>query len=245
MNIFYNNTDNNTLDNSIHRNEIELSMENNGRRCGYCRHTGHNVLSCNDSAISNGRSEIHEIINDNIYTSIHRIENIINEWLEDKSDNLLKAIFCSNHVIKYSCFYRRPDIESIIKNYVINNIYFLRISQHTDIGNVVPSATITILLPYRALNTLRDLYKHLSIKVAMARIRIQHLDKECPICFNEVTYENIQKTNCNHEFCKECLTKTIKGFANRRSKSKCPICRMNIETIYQNKKFVNETLDDI
>jgi len=246
-NIFPNNNNNNenneNLDNSVHNNEQYLSRENNGRQCGYCRRTGHTVLSCDNELVINGKREIEDIINNNIYTTRTRVENILNEWLIDKPDLLLKAIFCRIRILKYSYYYTRNDIIEIIKNYVMNKLYFLRLSEYRNTVNTVQNARITIIIPYTVINTLRDLYKSLSIKTIMVKSKIQHSDKDCPICLDELEYDNIQKTNCNHEFCKDCLTKTIKGFANRRNYAKCPLCRSNIEIIYQNKKFINKSLE--
>ena len=240
-----NNENNENLDNSLHNNEQNLSRENNGRHCGYCRRNGHNVLRCDNELVANGKREIEEIINNNINTSRNTVENIINDWLSDKSDILLKAIFCNIRIIKYSYYYTRSDIIDIIKNYVMNKLYFLRLYEYRNNQNItqrVQHSRITILLPYSVINNLKDLYKSLSIKVIMVKSKIQHTDKECPICLDSLEYDNIQKTNCNHEFCKKCLTKTIKGFVNRRNYAKCPLCRSNIEIIYQNKKFITPFL---
>lgn len=248
-NVFQNNNNSNNnenIDNSVHNNEYHLSRENNGRLCGFCRCTGHTVIRCDDERVINGKREIEEIINNNINTSRTIVENIVNEWLSDKSDILLKAIFCNIRIIKYSYYYSRSDIIDIIKNYVMNKLYFLRLYEYRNNQNIVQTvqhARITILIPYYVINTLKDLYKSLSIKVIMVKSKIQHTDKECPICLDSLEYDNIQKTNCNHEYCKECLTNTIKGFANRRNNAKCPLCRSNIEIIYQNKKFINKSLE--
>jgi len=244
-NIFPNNQNENNenLDNSLHNNEEYLSRGNNGRQCGFCRRTGHTVLSCHNELVVNGKREIEDIINNNVYTSRTIIENIINEWLMDKPDLLLKAIFCRIRILKYSYYYTRNDIIEIIKNYITNKLYFLRLSEYRNTVDTIQNARITIIIPYIVINTLRDLYKSLSIKVIMSKLKLQHSDKDCPICLDALEYDNIQKTNCNHEFCKDCLTQTFKGFANRRNNAICPLCRSNIEFIYQNKKFINKLLE--
>ena len=246
-NIFPNNNnennESNNLDNSLHNNEEDLSRENNGRQCGYCRRNGHTVLRCDNELVINGKREIEDIINNNIYTSRTIIENIIDEWLSNKPDLLLKAIFCKIRILKYSYYYNRSDIIEIIKNYVIDKLYFLRLSEYRNSLITLQNNRITIIIPYMVINTLRDLYKSLSIKIIMTKSKIQHSDKDCPICLDSLEYDNIQRTNCNHEFCRNCLTQTIKGFANRRNNAICPLCRSTIEIIYQNKKFINKLLE--
>ena len=54
----------------------------------------------------------------------------------------------------------------------------------------------------------------------------------CSICFNDISKENICKTNCNHEFCKTCLDLWFD-----KNKLSCPMCRGDIR--YFNHKGVN------
>ena len=224
--------------------EAELSRETNGRRCGFCRQTGHTVLRCDNIDIVNGKRYINEIITNNAYTSRTIVETLINEWLLDKSDMLLKAILASLHILTYRYNYTRVHIEESIHNYINDRIYELRLEQYRIIRNrnMLASNTITVLIPYRLVTTLRELYNALYIKIITLKSKLQVENKECPVCLENLQYNNIQKTNCNHEFCKECLTNTIKSYGNRRNNAKCPLCRSNIELIYQNTKFVNETL---
>jgi hypothetical protein len=224
--------------------ETELSRETNGRRCGFCRQTGHTVLHCDNIDIVNGKRYLNEIITGHTYTSRTIVETLINEWLLDKSDLLLKAILASLRLMRYRYNYTRLQLEEIIHNYINNKIYELRLEQYRIIRNrnTLASNTITVLIPYRLVTTLRELYNAVNIKIITVKSKIQVENKECPVCLENLQYNNIQKTNCNHEFCKECLTNTIKSYVNRRNNAKCPLCRSNIELIYQNVKFINETL---
>ena len=237
----------NTRINNINEEEHELSRERNGRRCGFCRMEGHTVLSCDNIEVINGRREVINMINNNIYTSRIIIGTIINEWLIDKSDSLLKAIFCNKRILKFTHNYTREDIEDNIKNYINHKLYFLRLEQYRAIqnSNNISNATITILLPYRFITTLKELYNTLSIRIIVLKTKLKFWNKECPVCLDPLHYNNIQKTNCSHEFCRDCLTNTIKSYVNRRNKAACPLCRSNIELIYQNKKFVNETIEHL
>lgn len=236
---------NNVNTNNINEiEETELSRETNGRRCGFCRQTGHTVLRCDNIDIVNGKRYINEIITTNAYRSRTIVETLINEWLLDKSDLLLKAILASLRIMRYKYNYTRVQLEGSIHTYIDDRIYDLRLEQYRIIrnNNILASSTITVLIPYRLVTTLRELYNAVYIKIITAKPKLQVEHKECPVCLDSLQYDNIQKTNCNHEFCKDCLTNTIKSFVNRRNNAKCPLCRSNIEFIYQNTKFVNETL---
>lgn len=227
------------LDNTEHR---ELSRERNGRRCGYCQQHGHNVLYCNHEDVTSGKNELNDIITNNVYHPHALIENTLQEWFENKSDNLLKAICCYKRILRYRYSYTRSIIEEKIKNYVFNEMYIIRLRNYQTIPQTITPARMTIIIPYRFIRTLRDLYNSLSIQINTAKPKLICHQKECPICFNELNQNTIQKTDCNHEFCKECLTKTIQGFLYRRNKANCPLCRSNMNIIYQNKKFKNETI---
>ncbi len=49
-------------------------------------------------------------------------------------------------------------------------------------------------------------------------------NNECSVCFNTITLEQLCITNCNHNFCKECLDKWF-----NIGKSSCPMCRTPID----------------
>jgi hypothetical protein len=53
---------------------------------------------------------------------------------------------------------------------------------------------------------------------------------ECPICLEEVKTINILKTNCNHEFCGECIMKKLETDRSRCAPN-CPMCRTDIKTM--------------
>jgi len=53
---------------------------------------------------------------------------------------------------------------------------------------------------------------------------------ECPVCLEIIDCsENIFKTTCNHDFCKNCLIKW--NNSNQQNYNLCPICRQEINTI--------------
>ena len=55
--------------------------------------------------------------------------------------------------------------------------------------------------------------------------------KECPICLKEFN-EELCKTNCNHEFCNNCLDLWF-----NKKRSDCPVCREQIKSfMYNNEK---------
>ena len=61
---------------------------------------------------------------------------------------------------------------------------------------------------------------------------INKYPKFCPIC-QEDKLDTI-KTNCNHDFCKGCIEDYIKTNCNYN----CPVCRKNIQCIYEVKVLI-------
>ena len=54
---------------------------------------------------------------------------------------------------------------------------------------------------------------------------IQTVAEECPICYDFIQPSNLCLTNCKHQFCTECIMKSLKN------KSSCPCCREKIVTL--------------
>jgi hypothetical protein len=48
---------------------------------------------------------------------------------------------------------------------------------------------------------------------------------ECPICFEDTDFNEINRTKCNHDFCHSCL------LLHMASKMTCPLCREHINHI--------------
>ena len=52
---------------------------------------------------------------------------------------------------------------------------------------------------------------------------------ECPICYDEKESNNFVKLGCNHEFCKDCVIKTMK--TNHSTNLCCALCRADVKSI--------------
>lgn len=55
---------------------------------------------------------------------------------------------------------------------------------------------------------------------------------ECPICFNNISNQELCTTSCNHSYCYDCLKKWLD-----KNKKTCPNCRKEIDYF----KYNNET----
>jgi hypothetical protein len=62
---------------------------------------------------------------------------------------------------------------------------------------------------------------------------------ECIICLEEKNKNTFVKLNCSHDYCKECIIKTIKS--DKRTKPCCPLCREEILLLtINNNNILNE-----
>jgi hypothetical protein len=57
----------------------------------------------------------------------------------------------------------------------------------------------------------------------------QYATVECAICLENVTTHHVVKLNCNHEFCGECITETLKSVQANKAPS-CALCRGTMKT---------------
>jgi hypothetical protein len=56
-------------------------------------------------------------------------------------------------------------------------------------------------------------------------------EDECCICFQKMDIKKFIKTNCNHEYCFECIPKIIKNNKNSGKDVCCPLCRTVINEV--------------
>ena len=67
----------------------------------------------------------------------------------------------------------------------------------------------------------------------------------CSVCLNDISFNDVCNTNCNHDFCEKCLDEWFK-----RNKITCPLCR-GIITYYKKSDtitklyFNNNTNDEL
>lgn len=66
---------------------------------------------------------------------------------------------------------------------------------------------------------------------------IQHKKQECPICYINVLSKSLITTNCQHNFCNNCISSLIAK--TNEFNLRCPICREDICTlkIYNQKNY--------
>ena len=66
---------------------------------------------------------------------------------------------------------------------------------------------------------------------------------DCNICWEENKKINFIKLGCNHEFCKDCVIKTLKS--DQRVNPCCALCRSEIKSIKTRTEIVQNELSDL
>lgn len=66
---------------------------------------------------------------------------------------------------------------------------------------------------------------------------------DCNICYDSFDKYKFVQLNCQHEFCKDCVIKTIKSSTDAYKEPCCAYCRNNIDTITTKSDEVKAELD--
>jgi len=89
----------------------------------------------------------------------------------------------------------------------------------------------------RALEAERSTILKPSIQIVNVLVEAPSSEEECPICMECPNEADRVKTNCGHEFCRDCMKGTIDNTPSTYvgnvlvKKTACPICRANINIL--------------
>jgi len=230
------------------------------RCCSFCRQQGHTVNLCNDVRISNfeldcvNRILLFEITEESVYR--------FNQWLSDKylESPLLVKSFA---IRKCKCTLRSSFQQCIdsIKKYIFNQYYeeesddFIPFSTEDEMNvtenGILALAGILMLSGYsnenisqllinRLLNINSQIVKYtFTTTVETLEKKEQYEKCDCSICFENFEKDKFTKLNCGHEFCSDCLIRTIKSCSPR-----CAFCRTDITNIVTYLPEINYKFDE-
>lgn len=80
-------------------------------------------------------------------------------------------------------------------------------------------------------NMIRNENEKLNILSSIENNESENKKCECSICLDENEINNFIKLGCNHEFCKDCVIKTIKTTQTRNTKLCCALCRSEVKSV--------------
>ena len=234
-----------------------------GRRCSYCRQTGHYLSTCQDTSLIQFENSCIRIIRDPIFQQNrwHRFRVWLLEY-SMRNPNTLKAYTAKKFKLGYRshigiCI---DTIENYFKGYYINYMSpgyseWYNIRRQQIISPIISNDNLTVSL---FMDVIDGIYNHLNhqgstnlneekfnIQVSLSNTNsfVEELSC-CSICLEE----NISRTNmilldCKHEFCKSCVKKYFEN--ERLTNPSCALCRQSITKLEVNDKFALDELKSV
>jgi len=213
------------------------------RRCSCCRSEQHNITQCNSQILLdfkenliNRRNELREIPSIDLNDKISYYET----WLYGQDHNLIKS-----YSMRFCGSYSRNSLElcvtkivSIIwnvernPNNLINDYIVLpRVNISQDSLDVLELRLAEFLSELR--NNPLDTSENRKYKICVDRLqKLEELEEleeleNCNICYEDKKNRHMVTLNCNHNFCGDCISQTLKK-CDTLSFPNCAMCRTKI-----------------
>jgi predicted DNA-binding protein YlxM (UPF0122 family) len=211
--------------------QLEQQEQNNQtrrttRKCGYCRQVGHYVTDCTNNEVVTHVRELEVLVNNATTTPV-----TIRQWMENKSERLIKVILCKMHLVRFTATMTLQEFENCILEHIAEVNAGRQALQNiiNNVNEIVTGYQGELQLPQLSF-TDTEVYNKLSITTS--EVTNNSEDIICPICYEAIEQKNICKTDCNHEFCKDCIHKSLRDNIIIKNESACPLCRNKITHLF-------------
>ena len=204
---------------------LEFNVENRraNRCCSFCRRQGHNILTCNsdhlyefeNSCIIQRRSNLRiYILNVSLINS-----NLVRAFAIRRCGATTRSTIyiCINKIVEY---FNTRENELTPANNRRHNAWMNSMLLFMDMDTIISS-----MYASHANEILKNIKFDIKIKISDNKINLEE-KCECNICYEENKKKNYVKLNCGHEFCKDCIKKTLQN--ERRVNPYCAFCRAEI-----------------
>lgn len=189
------------------------------RCCSFCRRTGHNISTCNSLPII--------IFERETIVFIQIMISSQNEILLENLRNhlLIKSIEDANLVKAFAISRCRANtrtniitcIDLIVQYFTTYGVsYFLMESQRRINMSMYENSIVL------------DTKFHIKTQLSKNQYNLEE-KCECNICYEELEKKIFIKLDCGHEFCKDCIKKTLQN-ETRRTPC-CAFCRADIKNL--------------
>jgi len=214
------------------------NVERRRNRCSFCRMEGHNRLVCNDQRLLdfelNCATKCQIMSETDFYVWL-------TETYETNDSHLLKTYAAKKTRIQFN---NVRDI-SIYKDAITRYIYEIYKYQY-NIHDIVED----IRFAYLFLQMAENMYakneepKKFEIESIVEPLTnsVENIS-ECCICFESYKKEDFITLGCNHEFCNDCLKKTL--LSDNREKPCCACCRTEVSTIISRTNKIHSKMSEL
>jgi len=166
----------------------------NKKKCSYCGESGHTIRRCQHPSIHALRYHL-------CFTLVQHSTENQRAYLESISHPTLKMICVLMN--KSLSMTRRETIEELLDE-------LTRMSEMLQMTMQMPTS-IT-----------RTSQKKIIINTVSLDPNEQTIKKDCPICYEANSPQNMFETNCKHAFCISCTHQHLKTCSKSPN---CPLCR--------------------
>jgi len=228
-----------------------LNSKTKIKLCSFCKNPGHSINCCRDQTLQNLHEKTKEACVFSYYVAEHT-DALLKFWLKTLTSIELKALgyrfkmtkglkinseFEQDEYINklsYAYFWVEspwPEIDKL-ENISDKTFYEFKILFFSKISSIYHLHFEKIIL------ILRPKLRRFNIEPILlcneTRKALNRCNKSCPICLSDnIKCLNIVTTNCNHEYCSECMSQhltIIKKNANTNEPT-CACCRGKITSL--------------
>ena len=217
----------------------ELNAENRNVRsvrcCSFCRSAGHNITRCDSEPIRIFEREIRECI------------NIIMTLAPESSLDLNLDLW----LLKQYLLNKAASDTHLVRGFAISRC---GASIGTDAVSCVQLIIQYFMVPEQIIERAtrimnqnaqeKTLNRKFHIKTEILTNQYNMEEKcECTICYDEHEKNKFIKLGCGHEFCKDCVKKSLQN--EERETPCCAFCRSDIKKLELKLESIKDELDEL
>ena len=218
--------------------DIDILNNNiNNYHCSYCGSPSHDIRFCSSPAISNIEHTIAQVYYSNFRQSA--LLNLSEEATEESFVNNLTQRFLLRDIRVVAVANARAAASGINKRQyavilytVYKTAYNFIINQYNLINNYVRD----LIGDFEAVATGPQKFNITPIlNIIDESIEAKEDVCECAICLvDTVKLKDSVKLNCSHQFCGECVIKTLETHKSASLNPRCALCRITISNVTVN-----------
>lgn len=252
---------------------ININTSTQRRLCSFCREPGHNISNCNHDRFRSFEDECISFCQTHSPYSREFADWLYYIYLMDRNIIRAYAIrHCgctsrsniSAHFNAVKCRIRQllldPDTVSYTQNMdndetnnVNTNTVPVRTNGNTFMMHINEDYIMqrNMSLSHRIIAIREAMMGRLSLPLLNKNIKCEIVqaendaaeEMECNICYETIEHTKFIKLECGHEFCKDCIKKTLKNETSREFCS-CAFCRKDIKTFKIYDEYLKEEFAD-